>query len=142
MGGSANFLYTALCGSLHLPQSAFGFSLPESSVCLSKAFFWGSCDEPQILVWCAIRPLSCLKIEHYCTKSASHRFCMRSSPDWQNVLICPKSTQSVPNSRRLSWDALPEGRSCKLQVKAPITGPYTPKWGPNDEEENAHCWCG
>ena len=47
----------------------------------------------------------------------------------------------MPNTRRLCWDALAEGRSCKLQVKAPITGPYTPKWRPNDEEENAHCWC-
>ena len=30
-----------------------------------------------------------------------------------------------------------EGRSCKLHGKAPLTGPYTPKWRPNDEEENA-----
>ena len=36
----------------------------------------------------------------------------------------------------------PEGRSCKLQGKAPITGPYTPKWRPNDQEERAHCWVG
>ena len=87
-------------------------------------------------------PLFWMEIEQH-VQSLPHidPACTHHQP-WQNVLICPKWTQSVPNTRRLCWDALSEGRSCKLQVKAPITGPYTPKWRPNDEEENAHCWQG
>ena len=77
------------------------------------------------------------------------RVCDSDLIDYQLITACCRTSLSAWNGGQVCQIAedcrrrtSPEGRSCKLQGKAPITGPYTPKWRPNDQEERAHCWVG
>ena len=75
-------------------------------------------------------------VEIELSTSALHRF-------WPIITFlakCPNLPKMDPKCAKYPKVVLGrpvEGRSCKLHGKAPLTGPYTPKWRPNDEEENA-----
>ena len=98
------------------------YFLPGSRICRAYQIVWLSRLEVK----------SVINFIYYLLITAC---CRTSSSAWNGGQVC----QIAEDCRRRTS---PEGRSCKLQGKAPITGPYTPKWRPNDQEERAHCWVG